>query len=153
MRTYFKIIFLLAVVTLLANSKATSPKPQDLIQRRSGRVLRADATYNQATNAVDEERASIPELISKLGKSVPKWFGDKYLATRLRLKAVQMNLDNVVEKLVKEGVDPNRAYKVLKLKKDSNQFVGMHETGEYKLWHKLVTAYQKKYPKWVNLYA
>ncbi|ETN13708.1 hypothetical protein F441_03588 [Phytophthora nicotianae CJ01A1] len=162
MRAFFMI--LLAVATLLISSNAATVNPQashDLTQStdandvklRSGRLLRIETMNNQATDTIDEERAAIPEVLKKLWASTSKWFGDKTLATKLHYHAMKMKLDDIAEKLATKGVDPNRAYRVLKLEKDSNRYVNWFESGEFTLWKKLAKAYQDKNPTWKNHYA
>ncbi|ETI53477.1 hypothetical protein F443_03593 [Phytophthora nicotianae P1569] len=85
--------------------------------------------------------------------STSKWFSDKTLATKLHYHAMKMKLDDIAEKLATKGVDPNRAYRVLKLEKDSNRYVNWFESGEFTLWKKLAKAYQDKNPTWKNHYA
>ncbi|ETL99863.1 hypothetical protein L917_03355 [Phytophthora nicotianae] len=162
MRAFFMI--LLAVATLLISSNAATVNPQashDLAQStdandvklRSGRLLRIEAMNNQATDTIDEERAAIPEVLKKLWASTSKWFGDKTLATKLHYHAMKMKLDDIAEKLATKGVDPNRAYRVLKLEKDSNRYINGFESGEFTLWKKLAKAYQGKNSMWKNDFA
>ncbi|KAG6965794.1 hypothetical protein JG688_00007039 [Phytophthora aleatoria] len=101
-RAYF--ILLLALATLPNSSNAATANrqtPQDLIQLidatnmdlRSGWLLRTEATNNQATGPVDEERAAVSELIKKFRTGESKWITDKTLGTRLKFQASKMNLD------------------------------------------------------------
>ncbi|KAF1784385.1 hypothetical protein GQ600_7922 [Phytophthora cactorum] len=56
-------------------------------------VVRTEATNNQVTDPVDEERAAVSELIKKFRTGVSKWITDKTLGTRLKFQASKTNLD------------------------------------------------------------
>ncbi|KAF1787335.1 hypothetical protein GQ600_27320 [Phytophthora cactorum] len=157
------LILLLAVATLLANSNAATVKLQtsrSFIQSidaadmrlRSGRLLRTETTSDQIENTDEEERAGITDVAKKFGAGTSQWFKDKTLATKLKFKATQMNLDKTVQKLVEKDTNPDRVYTVLKLHKDSNRYVGwgVQRTGEFRLWEELTAAWKVKYPGWTS---
>ncbi|KAG6946642.1 hypothetical protein JG688_00015937 [Phytophthora aleatoria] len=106
------------MATLLANSNAATVKLQtsrSFIQStdaadmrlRSGRLLRTETTSDQIENTDEEERAGITDVAKKFGAATSQLFKDKALATKLKSKAMQMNLDKTVPK-VEKGIDPDR---------------------------------------------
>ncbi|KAF1787249.1 hypothetical protein GQ600_21993 [Phytophthora cactorum] len=103
-------------------------------------------------NTDEEERAGITDVAKKFGAGTSQWFKDKTLATKLKFKATQMNLDKTVQKLVEKDTNPDRVYTVLKLHKDSNRYVGwgVQRTGEFRLWEELTAAWKVKYPGWTS---
>ncbi|EEY64513.1 secreted RxLR effector peptide protein, putative [Phytophthora infestans T30-4] len=162
MRSYFVVILAVAVLISSSTAAAVSPqKSQDFAQSidaagvepRSRKLLQAQTTSNQANGSVDEERAVIPSVFKNFGSRVSKWFGDKKLSTKLRFYAAKMDLDTEVQKLLKQGVDPNIVYKRLKLGRNGNRNVGLDPSPEFNLWYKYAAAYKVKNPAWVNTFA
>ncbi|KAG7390744.1 hypothetical protein PHYPSEUDO_006863 [Phytophthora pseudosyringae] len=151
------LLLLLAVLALVASSSATSASTvtqqdsQHLTSAAlgSGRMLRTEATTARATNPDGEERG-VMDIIKKLPTRSKTWIRDKTLTAKLHAKAMSMNLDSAVKELVKNGVNPDRVYTLLRLDKADNVNVGNFQTGEYRLWEKLNTEWKAKHLNWVS---
>ncbi|EEY64516.1 secreted RxLR effector peptide protein, putative [Phytophthora infestans T30-4] len=157
MRSYFVVILAVAVLISRGTAVTVDPqKSQNLVQSidaagmetRSRKLLRAQTTNNHASGPVDEERAVVPDVLKKLGSGVSKWAGNKTLSAKLMWYAAQVDLDRRVQKLLKQGYDPNSVYKRLHL--DSRSVGADPPPPEFNLWFKFAAAYKDKNPNWVS---
>ncbi|KAK1937820.1 hypothetical protein P3T76_009557 [Phytophthora citrophthora] len=119
-------------------------------QLHNERFLREEPTVVDTIATGDEERAGITTFLKNFLSKANNWLKDKTLATKLHFKAMSTKLDKTVEKLVAQGIDPDRVHRVLKLHKSSNTHVNGYPSGEYMLWEKLSAAWKLKYPNWVS---
>ncbi|OWZ09119.1 RxLR effector protein [Phytophthora megakarya] len=164
MREY--LIMVLSFIVLVTTSNAVSAStvklqtPHTFIQSTdhsetilsSQRLLRTEVKANPNINADSEERA-LPNVFKTLGSSSSKWFQNYRLASRLRSnarRATPSQIDGLAKKLVNDGVDPNKAFKVLGLNKPKNMYVGdtATHTGEYLLWSKMKDMKKQTHSKW-----
>ncbi|EEY65066.1 secreted RxLR effector peptide protein, putative [Phytophthora infestans T30-4] len=148
MRSY---ILLVAIMIVCSSAASVNLRHLHLIKAvhpipGSERLLRAEKTNDKTESTEDEERAGLTDFVKKLGTGASKRVKDTYLASKLKAKASQMNLDTTVQKLVDDRVHPDRVYKVLNLQKPQNRFVGVDYSGRMKLWMQLTDAWKVKYP-------
>ncbi|GMF51117.1 unnamed protein product [Phytophthora fragariaefolia] len=151
-------LLLLAVIAVFAGSNVVSGsviqhqasqkviEPDNDIELKTARMLRATVKPNKAIDPTEEERG-IAEIAKKLGTSVaklPKTATQKFY---VHLSSAAVNFEATATKFMIWGFNPDQVYRWLKISDD------LYPTHERALWKAHLRKYRDANHGWIFKYT